>query len=456
MGRTTRVLARGCGLDSSIVIYKYTCLVYSPVRAPAIPHSRLRLGVLVSFVLIFPAPVFTKTLKIITNPPGATVTLDGQVVGTTPYQQDFPSSFFSRPTTAVQKRLDHPIHLVLILDGYITKEVVITIGPKDWVDLHHHSHGEYWLFKQDRISVDLVPLPPPVPVSAISAPLHARAPVNHDLPIETIISRTKSAVVLIRGNSATGSGFIVNDAGLIATNAHVVELQSKLSAILASGQALNAKLVYVDPHVDIAFLKISSPATEASFPYLLLADPASVVQGEEVVAMGYPSAGVSLTVTRGIVSAIGKIPFLGDANWVQTDAALNPGNSGGPLLDRRGEVIGINTEKPTGNEVTGIGFALSSAHLSDALSAFSLIRVSSDEKLSAETPPTGRIEFSWPPNVSVMYKKRVLGQIPMDLEVPVGSYVFWFRSPDGAGCGKSVEVWPRSTVTLNCDCLPKE
>jgi len=101
-----------------------------------------------------------KTLKISSTPPGATVELDGQIVGTTPFEKDFPAGYFQRPMTALQKRLEHPMHLRLTLSGYITQEIVITLGPKDWLDLHRRSHGQYWLFKSDEFQIDLPPLPP--------------------------------------------------------------------------------------------------------------------------------------------------------------------------------------------------------------------------------------------------------------------------------------------------------
>ena len=128
------------------------------------------------FLLLFscPALVSAKTLKIISTPPGATVELDDKVVGVTPFEQDFPSSYFRRPPVSFEKRLEHPIRLRLSLPGYVTKEIVLTAGPKQWLDLHRRSHGEYWLFKADEFHIDLPPLPPspqPVPASVITSAL---------------------------------------------------------------------------------------------------------------------------------------------------------------------------------------------------------------------------------------------------------------------------------------------
>ena len=104
--------------------------------------------------------VSAKNLKITTNPPGATVELDDKIVGATPFEQEFPSGYFQRPMTILQKRLEHPIHVRLTLPGYTTQEILLTLGPKDWLDLHRRSHGSYWLFKSDEFHIDLVPCRP--------------------------------------------------------------------------------------------------------------------------------------------------------------------------------------------------------------------------------------------------------------------------------------------------------
>jgi len=107
-----------------------------------------------------------KTLRIASTPPGATVELDGTVVGTTPFEQDFPQGYFRRPFTVLEKRLGHPVRLRLTLSGYVTKEVVLTNGPKQWLDLHRNNRGEYWLFKSDSFRFDLLPLPSDTPAPA--------------------------------------------------------------------------------------------------------------------------------------------------------------------------------------------------------------------------------------------------------------------------------------------------
>lgn len=131
---------------------------------PPIPLSRTLF--VISLLFCGAASSSAKTLKITSTPPGATVEFDGKVVGTTPYEQDFPLGYFQRPMTALQRRLEHPIRLRLTLAGYVTQEMVVTVGPKDWLDLHRRSHGSYWLFKSDEFHIELPPLPPTPAASA--------------------------------------------------------------------------------------------------------------------------------------------------------------------------------------------------------------------------------------------------------------------------------------------------
>jgi serine protease Do len=157
---------------------------------------------------------------------------------------------------------------------------------------------------------------------------------------------------------AKGSGFVIDSNGIVVTNNHVVKNAATISVTLSDGESLPAKVIGTDPKTDLAVLKISAGHP---LPYVELGSSADVVPGEWVVAMGNPF-GLDGTVTAGIVSALGR--DIGDGpydKFIQIDAPINEGNSGGPLFDQRGEVIGINTAilTPTGGSV-GIGFAIPS------------------------------------------------------------------------------------------------
>ncbi len=156
-----------------------------------------------------------------------------------------------------------------------------------------------------------------------------------------------------------GSGFIVDSKGLVVTNAHVVEGGSKIRVRLASGREVGAELVGVDSKTDLAVLRIAGDG--AALPTVKWGDSDKVRVGDAIFAVGSPF-GLGSTVTSGIVSGrgreIGEGPY---DDFLQIDAAINQGNSGGPLFDRYGHVIGVNTAiyspSDSGGNV-GIGFAI--------------------------------------------------------------------------------------------------
>ena len=129
---------------------------------------------------------------------------------------------------------------------------------------------------------------------------------------------------------------------------------------------MRPKLCTLTRDLDIALAKVEGK----DFPHLALADAGTVRQGENVLAIGNPGDAMLFSVTKGIVSAVGKFANAGPGTWIQTDTPINPGNSGGPLLKSRGEVIGINTQKIVKKNVTGIGFALSATDLLEVLHRF--------------------------------------------------------------------------------------
>ncbi len=237
-------------------------------------------------------------------------------------------------------------------------------------------------FHGDRAAADTLP----VNQGAVAAPIQPAAPA-HALPdFVDLVSRVKPAVVSITTEMAVmpasdedqaaspfgmmaprrpqgpvearGSGFLINADGTIVTNNHVVENARSVSVQLDDGTNLPAKVIGRDKRSDLAVLKVTA---SHALPYVDLGDSAKVRPGEWVVAMGNPF-GLGGTVTAGIVSASGRDIHSGPYdNYIQVDAPINRGNSGGPLFTQDGHVVGVNTAilSPSGGSV-GIGFAIPS------------------------------------------------------------------------------------------------
>ena len=163
-----------------------------------------------------------------------------------------------------------------------------------------------------------------------------------------------------RPSYSVGSGFIVDKAGYILTNAHVIEDAAKITVKLDSGEEFPATVVGSDEFTDIAVLKIES---DKDLPIVSLGDSSQARVGEWVLAIGSPF-GLARTVTAGIISQTNRQTPYATAfqKFIQTDAAINRGNSGGPLVNMNGEVIGINSQIATSTgDYNGVGFALPSS-----------------------------------------------------------------------------------------------
>lgn len=174
------------------------------------------------------------------------------------------------------------------------------------------------------------------------------------------VDLVSSAVVRIDTDRGGGSGVVLSPDGLILTNDHVVERARRLQAILPDGRSARADLIGSDAHSDLAVVRIGVEG--APLPFASLADSSSVRVGQIAIAIGNPY-GFHHTVTAGIVSAIGRSLRARSGRLiedvVQTDASLNPGNSGGPLIDSSGAVIGINTAMI--QPAHGLSFAIASS-----------------------------------------------------------------------------------------------
>ena len=174
-----------------------------------------------------------------------------------------------------------------------------------------------------------------------------------------IISHARKSVVLVEAGGGLGSGVVLEPC-CVLTNAHVVCHESVVSVSDETGRKLSGTVLWKDKAEDLAILRVADDC----WPTIALADLSRIREGDEVIAVGHP-LGLGFTVTKGIISATQRV--LAGRTYIQTDAAVNPGNSGGPLLDSKGRLVGINTFIL--RAATGLNFAIPVTRAVAALNA---------------------------------------------------------------------------------------
>jgi 2-alkenal reductase len=206
----------------------------------------------------------------------------------------------------------------------------------------------------------------PAPTAQAQPPQAGFSQDTSDAMVATV-KKVAPAVVTVMNRTdqgqASGSGVVVSDKGYIITNNHVIEGARALAVVFADGSRKDAKLVGADPLTDIAVIQV-----QGGVPAVAPVGDSDLLQpGEQVLAIGSPLGNFRNTVTAGIVSALNRSVGPSQEGLIQTDAAINNGNSGGPLVNLRGEVVGINTlvvrGQGVGTEapVEGLGFSVPSS-----------------------------------------------------------------------------------------------
>ena len=200
-----------------------------------------------------------------------------------------------------------------------------------------------------------------------------------DMPIDALFAKVKPAIVRVNVSTLSGnghgSGFVLNTSGIVVTNYHVIAGGTGAWIEFFDDERIEIDgVLFLDHEKDIAILKFDPAKTTRKLVAIPLAKNLPV-QGTECVAIGAP-LGLDMSITQGVVSATRtskdlqrEIQLMGhDGTWIQTDAEISPGNSGGPLLNRRGEVLGINTMTYTANNAQALNFAMSCTDIRQGLS----------------------------------------------------------------------------------------
>jgi len=176
-----------------------------------------------------------------------------------------------------------------------------------------------------------------------------------------VVAITTEVVTSLFGRLTTsqsaGSGILFTEDGYIVTNAHVVDGAKLITIVTEAGNSYEARLVGADKQTDLAVLKIEA---DEKLPFAMFGDSDTLVRGELAMAIGNPLGELAGTVTVGVISALNRQITIDNMtmNLIQTDAAINAGNSGGALVNSYGEVIGINSAKKSASGIEGLGFAI--------------------------------------------------------------------------------------------------
>jgi len=409
--------------------------------------------------LLWAMTASAETIHITSEPPGASVEIDGVFEGKTPYEMKVPSAYFKGPNR-FRKALGTPMYVRISMEGYVTQELELTRGPISYVKYEglYAYRSEYYVLKTDHFHFSLEKTAEKLTGSVVLAGAGSvPAKMSPDLSPEKIADVAGPSVVLLKCPEWSGTGFFLTETGVIATNAHVARGLRTMTAVDSSGKKRDATVVYVDDKMDLALLKAEG-AEDERFPHLTLAATSDVHAGQSVIAIGNPGGGMPNTVTKGVVSGIGPLKSE-PGTWIQTDAAINHGNSGGPLLNTQAEVIGLNTMGHRGKDmsVQGINFALSADDLTHMLARFYPQVSATTENGGSTHESTGRLDIeSSPGDADIYVDDKFIGMTPSTLTLATGSHTIRLASKGFKDWGKDVEVLKDSRARLKITLEPLE
>lgn len=203
----------------------------------------------------------------------------------------------------------------------------------------------------------------PTPAFSSNEFLFTSSPNRRNSPLNELVRELGESVVMVRTPTGLGSGFLIHQDGYLVTNDHVIAGESQISVTQyrTTGKELTkinydfVKIIATGGNLDLALLKIQAKRKGEKFPFVTLGSSPKLNQGERVFAIGSP-LGLERSVSEGIVSQRNRI--ISDRLHVQTTAEISPGNSGGPLFNYRGQVVGVNNMKVVAQGAEGLGFAI--------------------------------------------------------------------------------------------------
>jgi serine protease Do len=232
-------------------------------------------------------------------------------------------------------------------------------------------------------------------------------------PVKELVEQYGESVISIETPSGKGSGFVINDQGYAMTNAHVIQGETKITAIayvkseggLVRHRIENCEIIAINPFADLALIKLP-PRKDLKLGHVLLGNYDEVNAGEGVFAVGNP-LGFERSVSQGVLS--NRSRNMEGQIYLQTDAAINPGNSGGPLFNMKGEVIGVTSLKITFSD--NLGFAIPVNYVKDFLrnrEAFAFNKDNPNAGYRYEDPPRRR-KSGVPPEIAAVRSKSSSG-----------------------------------------------